>query len=131
MDVDLRADFLYTKEHEWAAIDVDGTATLGITDYAQAALGDITFVELPGIDSEVEQFEQLASVESVKAASDIYSPLSGKIIDVNHDLEDNPELLNKSCYELGWIAKVELSSDDEASKLMGVDEYRTYLENLE
>lgn len=131
MEVDLRDDLLYTKEHEWAAIDADGTATLGITDYAQSSLGDITFVELPGIDAEVEQFEQLASVESVKAASDIYSPLSGKVIAVNHDLEDNPELLNKSCYELGWIARIELASDEEASKLMNAKEYRTYLENIE
>jgi glycine cleavage system H protein len=131
MEVDLRDDLLYTKEHEWAAIDSDGTATLGITDYAQSSLGDITFVELPGIDAEVEQFEQLASVESVKAASDIYSPLSGKVIAVNHDLEDNPELLNKSCYELGWIARIELASDEEASKLMNAKEYRTYLENIE
>jgi len=129
-DTDVRDDLLYTKEHEWASID-DGTAIVGLTDYAQASLGDITFIELPLVDSEVEQFEQLASVESVKAASDIYTPISGQIIEVNSDLDLNPELINNSSYELGWIAKITLSTEDEMSKLMNADEYRTYLKNLE
>ncbi|HRZ39746.1 MAG TPA: glycine cleavage system protein GcvH [Candidatus Omnitrophota bacterium] len=120
----------YTKEHEWVSID-DGVATVGITEYAQDAMGDITFIELPNVDMEVEQFEQLASVESVKAANDVYSPLSGKVIEVNSELVDCPELLNKSCYELGWIAKVKIASEEETSKLMGAEEYRTYLESLE
>ncbi len=120
----------YTKEHEWVSID-DGVATVGITEYAQDALGDITFIELPDMDAEVEQFEQLASVESVKAANDVYSPLSGKVIEVNTELQDNPALLNKSCYGLGWIAKLQVAAEDEATKLMGAEEYRTYLESLE
>ncbi len=120
----------YTKEHEWVSID-DGVATVGITEYAQDALGDITFIELPALDLEVEQFEQLASVESVKAATDVYSPLSGKVIDVNAELEDSPEILNKSCYDLGWIAKLQIVSEDETSKLMGAEEYRSFLESLE
>ncbi len=131
MDVDVRDDLLYTKEHEWVAIGDDGVATVGITDYAQSALGDITYVELPSVDGEVEQFEQLASVESVKAASDIYTPLSGKVLEVNDDLETNPELLNNSCYEMGWIVKLQMASDDEAAKLMDAEEYRTYLDSLE
>ncbi len=131
MEVDLRDDLVYTKEHEWASFDDAGVAIVGVTDYAQAALGDITFVELPSMGSEVEQFEQLASVESVKAASDIFAPLSGTIIEVNDDLGSNPELLNNSCYEMGWIAKIQLSSQDEIAKLMNAEEYRTYLDNLE
>lgn len=123
-------DYLYTKEHEW--INIEGaSATVGITDYAQDALGDITFIELPKAGLEIEQFEQIASVESVKAASDIFSPMSGKIIEVNGDLEAKPELINQSCYEKGWIAKIELSDLEEKSNLMNAAEYRKYLEGLE
>jgi len=122
--------YLYTKEHEWVNID-EKTATVGITDYAQAALGDVTFVELPEVDSEVEQFEQFVSVESVKAASDIYAPMSGRIIEVNPKLESDPALINRSCYEKGWIAKLEISNIDEKLNLMTAQEYRKFLEGLE
>ena len=122
--------YYYTKEHEW--IHVEGeAATVGITDYAQGALGDITFVELPKADSEVEQFEPLASVESVKAASDIYSPLTGKIVEVNAVLESKPGLINKSCYDKGWIAKIEIADKEETSNLMSAEEYRNFLEGIE
>lgn len=130
MDFELEEDFLYTKEHEWVSIDGD-VATIGISDYAQGSLGDITFIELPAEDDEVEQFGQYASVESVKAASDIFSPISGKIIEVNTDLDENPGLINKSCYAKGWIAKVEMSDDDETSNLMTADEYRKFLEGMD
>ena len=122
--------YFYTKEHEWVDID-DKTATVGITDYAQEALGDITYVELPAIDSEVEQFEQCASVESVKAASDIFSPISGKVIEVNSVLESNPGLINKDCFEKGWFAKIEMSNPDEKSNLMTAAEYKSFLKSLE
>ncbi|MCR4338044.1 MAG: glycine cleavage system protein GcvH [Candidatus Omnitrophica bacterium] len=122
--------YLYTKEHEWVSIE-DSIATIGITDFAQSALGDVTFIELPEVGAEVEQFEQFASIESVKAASDIYCPLSGTIVEVNTKLEENPELINKSCYHKGWIAKVEMSSPDEHSKLMTAEEYQNYLESLQ
>ncbi len=118
---------LYTKEHEWVNIE-NNVATVGITDYAQEALGDITFVELPAIDAEVDQFEEFATVESVKAASDIFSPISGKVIEVNVDLESEPGLINKSAYERGWLAKIEISDPDEASNLMTAEEYRKFLE---
>ena len=125
-------DLLYTKEHEWIRInEEDNTATIGISDYAQEALGDITFVELPGINDEVEQFEQFAAVESVKAANDIFSPLSGKIIEVNEALESKPGLINKSCYDRGWIAKIEMSEMEETSNLMTSSEYRSFLESAE
>ena len=122
--------YLYTKEHEWINIE-DKTATIGITEYAQSALGDITFIELPEVDSEVEQFEQFVSVESIKAASDIFSPMSGKVLEVNEDLESEPGLINRSCYEKGWIAKIELSDIDERSNLMNAVEYNKFLEGLE
>ena len=122
--------YLYTKEHEW--INIEGTtATVGITDYAQSALGDVTFVDLPKEGVEVEQFEELASVESVKAASDIFAPISGKVIEVNTELENHPEFINQSCYENGWIAKIEIADVEEKANLMNATEYRKFLEGLE
>ncbi len=128
--MEIEENFLYTKEHEWVSID-DNIATMGITDYAQGALGDVTYVELPQEETEVEQFEQFVSVESVKAASDIYSPMGGKVIEVNRKLEETPGLINKDCYGRGWIAKVEVRDMDESVNLMSADEYRNFLESLE
>ncbi|MFA5088221.1 MAG: glycine cleavage system protein GcvH [Candidatus Omnitrophota bacterium] len=128
--MEIREHYLYTKEHEWVSVE-DNVATVGITEYAQSALGDITYVELPGIGVEVEQFEGLASIESVKAASDIYSPISGKILEVNARLESDPGLLNKSCYDKGWIAKVQVSDLEETANLMTPEEYENFLEGLE
>ena len=122
--------YLFTKEHEWINVE-ENTATIGITDYAQSALGDITFVELPEVDRDVEQFEPCVSVESVKAASDIYSPMSGRVIEVNAKLESDPGLINRSCYEKGWIAKISLKDLDERSNLMIAAEYQKFLEGLE
>ena len=122
--------YLFTKEHEWINVEED-TATIGITDYAQSALGDITFVELPEVDRDVEQFEQCVSIESVKAASDTYSPMSGRVIEVNAKLESDPGLINRSCYEKGWIAKISLKDLDERSNLMIAAEYQKFLEGLE
>jgi len=123
-------NYRYTKEHEWV-FTKDGIATIGISEHAQSELGDITFVELPSEGDEVKQFEQVASIESVKAASDIFSPLSGTVVEVNSDLEDNPELINESCYEKGWIAKIEILDEDELASLMNADEYETFLGELE
>ncbi len=128
--MEILGDLLYTKEHEWIRID-GKMATMGITDYAQAALGDITFIELPTEGTEVDQFEQIASVESVKAASDIYAPMGGKIVEVNKALESSPELINQSPYGTGWIAKIELADLEEQSNLMGPDEYEKFLESLD
>ena len=128
--MEVMQDYLYTKEHEWIRID-GNQGTVGITEYAQASLGDITFAELPQVESEVEQFGQYASLESVKAASDVFAPMSGRIIDVNIEVEHHPELLNKSCYENGWIAKIELSDLEEKSNLMNAVEYQKFLESLE
>lgn len=122
--------YLYTKEHEWINIE-DNIGTIGITDYAQSALGDITFVELPVQDAGVEQFEEFVSVESVKAASDIFAPMSGRVIEVNAKLEDAPGIINKHCYTKGWMVKIEISSMEETSNLMTAEEYENYLESIE
>lgn len=127
--MEIEENFLYTKEHEWVSIE-DNTATMGITDYAQEALGDVTYVELPEEEAEVEQFEQFVSVESVKAASDIYSPMGGRVIEVNRKLDDAPGLINKDCYGKGWIAKLDVRDMDESTNLMNADEYRNYLDSL-
>jgi glycine cleavage system H protein len=127
--MEIEENFLYTKEHEWVSIE-DNIATMGITDYAQEALGDVTYVELPEEEMEVEQFEQFVSVESVKAASDIYSPMAGKVTEVNRKLEDTPGLINKDCYGKGWIAKIEVRDMDESTNLMSAEEYRNYLDSL-
>ena len=128
--VEIIDHYLYTKDHEWINVE-DNAGTIGITDYAQSALGDVTYVELPQEGAEVEQFEQFVSVESVKAASDIFAPMSGKVTEINRKLEDNPALINKDCYEKGWIAKIEISNADETSSLMTAEEYRSYLETIE
>ncbi len=120
----------YTKDHEWIKIE-DGLGTIGITDYAQDALGDITFVELPEIGTEIKQFETFASVESVKAVSDVYAPMSGKVIKINQKLSTSPELINKSPYEQGWLVVIEIYDESEREKLMRSKDYQKYLEGLE
>lgn len=122
-------DLLYTKEHEWVRIK-GKTATIGITDYAQGALGDITFVDLPKIGGALEQFKQYAIVESVKAASDVYAPVSGKTVKVNEELAAHPELINQSPYEKGFLAVVEMASEKDAAGLMTPADYRKYVEGL-
>ncbi|HEY3490215.1 MAG TPA: glycine cleavage system protein GcvH [Candidatus Deferrimicrobiaceae bacterium] len=119
----------YTKEHEW--VTVDGTsASVGITDFAAHQLGDITFVELPKVGKTVKQFEVLCGIESVKTASDIYAPLSGKVVAVNDALNDTPEVVNASPEESAWMAKLEIADASETSKLMNRDQYLEYLKGL-
>ena len=120
---------LYTKEHEWVKID-GKQATMGITDHAQHSLGDITFVELPKEGTVCTQFKQLATVESVKAASDVYAALSGKVIKVNPEVVSRPELVNESCYEKGWFITIEMSNEGEKGNLMSAAEYEKYLKEI-
>lgn len=123
-------DLFYTKEHEW--IKTDGAeGTIGITDYAQHALGDVTFIELPKIATETKQFQLLATVESVKAASDIYSPLSGTVTEINTKLGDQPGLINQDCYQQGWLAKIKIADLNEKKNLMDSSSYKKFLEGLE
>lgn len=120
----------FTKEHEW--VEIDGTqATVGISKHAAHELGDITYVELPQMGKVVKQFETLAGIESVKAASDIYSPVSGKVLQVNDKLEDTPELVNESAEDAGWICKLELAGEGELGSLMDASAYDEFLKGLE
>jgi glycine cleavage system H protein len=120
---------LYTKEHEWVKIEGD-KARIGITDYAQNLLGDITFIELPKADYKLEQFKIFSTVESVKAASDIFAPLSGEIVEVNELLNSKPELLNSSSYDEGWIVVVKIEDQSEIENLLTSESYKSYLEEV-
>jgi glycine cleavage system H protein len=114
----------YTASHEWILDNGDGTVTVGITDHAQELLGDVVFVELPEVGRDVSKGEEFSLVESVKAASDIYAPLSGEVIEVNESLVDAPETLNESAYEAGWIAKLKLTDVAELQDLLDADAYQ-------
>ncbi len=119
-------NFRYTKEHEWVRVDGD-TGTVGITDHAQQELGDIVYVDLPKVGTRVEQGKSLGSVESVKAVSDIYSPVSGEVIEANQTLADSPEKLNEDPHGSAWLVKIRLSTPDEASSLLSADDYQEYV----
>jgi glycine cleavage system H protein len=120
----------YTKEHEW--IKVTGTiGTVGITHYAQELLGEVTFVELPPAGKKVRQGDMVSAVESSKAASDVYAPLAGTITEVNESLEASPERINDSCYEEGWICKLELADPGSVSTLMNAKQYETFVSEQE
>lgn len=120
----------YSKEHEWIKIDNNNIGTFGITEYAVSQLGDITFVELPESGVETTQGEFLATIESVKAASDIYAPITGKIVSINTMLENAPEIINESPEENGWIAKIEISDETELNSLMNKTQYNDFIEGL-
>jgi len=117
----------YAKSHEWFHLEADGNATIGITDYAQAALGDITYVQLPKIGAVFKAGDTFGVVESVKAASDLYLPLAGTIIAVNAALESAPETVNSAPYEGGWMLKVKLADPSAAASMMDADAYRNLL----
>lgn len=122
-----RTNYLFTKEHEWV-LPVEGNKVrLGISDYAAEQLGDIVFVEVPELDSEVSVQEEIATVESVKSASEIYTPVSGKIVSVNEELENAPETLNQSPFGAGWIAEIVLSDFEELNELMSFEAYQAYV----
>ncbi|SIS80440.1 glycine cleavage system protein GcvH [Neptunomonas antarctica] len=117
------ANLKYTASHEWVLDNGDGTVTVGITDHAQELLGDVVFVEVPEVGRMVEKGEEFSLVESVKAASDIYSPVTGEVIAVNEELEDSPETINESAFEDGWIAKVKLSDASELDDMLDANTY--------
>ena len=122
-------EIFFTKEHEWVKVK-DGIATVGISEHAAHELGDITFVELPAVGKTFKQFEVLAGIESVKAASDIYAPVSGTVVKVNGALDEKPEIVNEAAEDAGWIAWLELSDPAELGKLMTSDQYLEYLKNI-
>mgnify|MGYP000274073127 CR=1 FL=1 len=117
----------FTKTHEWARINND-IATAGITDHAQSELGDIVFVELPSVGDEVTQNSQCATVESTKAASEVYAPLSGKIDEINEELVNNPQLINESPFDKGWMFKIKIKDRTELDNLMDEATYKEFIE---
>ena len=124
MDMNLK----FTESHEWVRDNGDGTVTIGISNHAQGLLGDVVFVDLPDVEDEVEAGETFSLVESVKAASDIYSPVTGKIVEINEELEDSPELINEEPYETGWIAIIKLSDASELENLKSAEDYQNSID---
>lgn len=131
LDYDVPDDLYYSREHEWISIE-DKTAVIGITDYAQKSLHEVVYVETPKVDSQIKQSQSIGSVESVKSVSDIYTPVAGKIIEINEDLAENPELVNQDPYGKGWIAKIHLANfDEDVKKLLTAEQYANYIKSLE
>ena len=122
-------NYKFLSSHEWAKLEEDGKVTIGISDYAQDQLGDIVFVELPEVNLEVNQGDEAAVVESVKAASEVNSPVSGKVIDINSSLEDSPETVNLSAFEEGWFFRIEPTDLSEFENLLSPEQYNDYCED--
>ena len=120
---EIPGDLKFKKSHEWVRVEADGSVTIGISDHAQNLLGDIVFVELPEIGAQMSAEDEVAIVESVKAASDVYSPISGEIIEVNEVLLDNPEIINGSPYHEGWFYKLQPSDSEEINELLSPEQY--------
>ena len=128
---ELPGDLLYTKEHEWLRREDDGTVSVGVTDHAQSALGDLVYVELPEVGQEVEEGGDMAVVESVKAASDVYAPIAGTVAEVNEELADTPETINSDPYGEGWIVKLQPSGNIDEGELLTPDAYQQLLDEEE
>lgn len=126
---EIPGDLKFLKSHEWVRAEGNGRATVGISEHAQEALGDLVYVELPNVGDAVEAGNAAAVVESVKAASDVYSPVSGKVVEVNSALADKPETINEDAYGEGWLFVVELSDPEQLNELLGPDDYAELLEN--
>lgn len=126
---ELPGDLRYTREHEWLRKEEDGSVTVGITDHAQSALGDLVYVELPEVGQTVESGGEMAVVESVKAASDVYAPIDGTVTEVNEALSDDPEKINADPYGDGWIVRLQPTGDDEDT--MDPDAYQAFLDELD
>ena len=125
---EIPGDLKFMKSHEWARVEGDGKVTVGISDHAQGLLGDLVYVELPNVGDRVEAGNACAVVESVKAASDVYSPVSGKVVAVNAALTDKPETINEDAYGEGWIFAVEIEEADQLNELLAPDDYAELLE---
>ena len=123
-------NFYYTKDHEWIQVEGD-EAVVGITDFAQKQLGDVVYVELPEVGSQLNFHQSLGVIESVKAVSDIYSPVTGEVVAVNMGLNDSPELVNEDPHAQGWIIRIKMADASELEKQLSVDEYEKFLEGLQ
>ncbi|MGD8110678.1 glycine cleavage system protein GcvH [Vibrio sp. TRT 21S02] len=119
----------FADSHEWVRDNGDGTVTIGISEHAQEMLGDVVFVDLPDVEDEIEAGDSFSLVESVKAASDIYAPITGEVVEINEELEDSPELINEEPYEGGWIVKVKMSDPSELGNLKDAEEYLNSIED--
>ena len=119
----------FADSHEWVRDNGDGPVTIGISEHAQEMLGDVVFVDLPEVEAEVEAGESFSLVESVKAASDIYAPITGEVVEINEELEDSPELINEEPYEGGWIVKVKMADPSELDNLKDAEEYLNSIED--
>ncbi len=128
--MELRDGLLYSKEHEWLKVEGD-EGICGVTDYAQDSLGDVVYAELPEVGKKIKQMEPFMVLESVKATSDVYAPVSGEIIEVNEKLQDSPELVNSDPYGEGWLVKIKLENKDELNNLMDKEAYAKFLEEEE
>ena len=126
---EIPGDLKFMKSHEWARVEDNGTVTVGISDHAQGLLGDLVYVELPSVGDKVEAGNACAVVESVKAASDVYSPLTGTVVEVNADLADKPETINEDAYGEGWIYVLEIEEPDQLNDLLAPDDYAELLED--
>lgn len=131
MSNDVPSELKYTRSHEWVRADEDGTATVGVTDHAQELLGDLVFVELPDVGAKVVAGAECAVVESVKAASDVYSPIGGEVVAVNEALAESPEVINQDAYNKGWIFRLRMSDPTELEALLDADSYAEYSESEE
>lgn len=123
------SELRYAKSHEWTRDNGDGTVTIGITEHAQEALGDVVFVELPEVGTQLSSGDEFGVVESVKAASDLYSPVTGEVLEVNEALEDSPESINESPYGEAWIMKLRLDNPEDLEALLTSDGYKTFIES--
>ena len=128
---EIPGDLKFQKSHEWARVEGDGRVTVGISDHAQGLLGDLVYVELPNVGDRVEAGNACAVVESVKAASDVYAPITGKVVEVNAALSDKPETINEDAYGDGWIFVLEAEEPDQLKELLGPDDYAELLEDDE
>lgn len=121
------ANYSYTKEHEWVRLEGDGTGTVGITFHAQKELGDIVYVDLPKVGAVLDRGKAMGSVESVKAVSDVYAPVSGEVVGINEKLAEAPEKLNEDPHESAWLVKIKLSNPDEIKQLLSAEDYQSYI----
>ena len=124
-------DLKYSKEHEWLRVESDNVVVIGITEFAAESLGDVVFVELPDVGADLSESDKMGEIESVKAVSDLFTPVSGKVLERNEQLIDSPQLVNESSFDSGWMLKIQLNDPSELDKLMSAEEYEAFLASEE
>ena len=124
-------DLKYSKEHEWLRVESDNVVVIGITEFAAESLGDVVFVELPDVGADLSQFDKMGEIESVKAVSDLFTPVGGKVLERNEQLIDSPQLVNENSFDSGWMLRIQLSDTSELDKLLSAEEYEAFLASEE